>query len=94
LRNSKYINNGQVYGYGALDGREGFLDYLQLGEARLKIGDLVCLYTDGFIKLIQDRVFVQWLREERFSPETHEFITSRALELQAHKEKTGYFIQV
>jgi len=94
FRNSKYIANGQVYGYGALDGREGFLDYLQLGEVRLSKGDLVCVYTDGFIKLVQDRKFIQELRENPFSSETHKFITRKALELQAQKEKTGYFIQI
>lgn len=94
FRNSKYIANGQMYGYGALDGREGFLDYLQLGEVKLNKGDLVCVYTDGFIKLVQDRKFIQELRERPFSPETHEFITNKALELQANKEMTGYFIQV
>ncbi len=94
FRNSKYIANGQMYGYGALDGREGFLDYLQLGEVKLNKGDLVCVYTDGFIKLVQDREFIQGLREGTFSPETHEFINKRALDIQAHKEKTGYFIQV
>ncbi|MEN9388983.1 MAG: hypothetical protein RLY61_67 [Candidatus Parcubacteria bacterium] len=94
LRNNQYVVNGTSYGYGALDGREGFLPYLQLGEVELRSGDLVCVYTDGFIKLIQQKDFIQVLREKLFTESTYDFIQQSAQTLHLHKEKTGYFIQV
>ncbi|PJA87209.1 MAG: hypothetical protein CO141_00615 [Candidatus Moranbacteria bacterium CG_4_9_14_3_um_filter_42_9] len=55
IRNHKIVVDGKEYGYGIIDGREGFEQYLQLGEADLNKGDLVCVYTDGFIKMLQNK---------------------------------------
>jgi len=55
IKNHKIVVDGKEYGYGIIDGREGFEQYLQLGEADLNKGDLVCVYTDGFIKMLQNK---------------------------------------
>lgn len=93
IRNNTYMHEGKEYGYGVIDGREGFEKYLQLGEVELKPGDLVCVYTDGFIKLLQDIKFVKGLREQDFSAKTYEYIKEYAIKSGCEKEKTAYFIK-
>jgi serine/threonine protein phosphatase PrpC len=93
IRNNIYTHEGKEYGYGAIDGREGFVKYLQLGEVELKPHDLICVYTDGFIKMIQNIEFVKGLREQTLSANTYEYINKWADKLDAHKEKTAYFIK-
>jgi len=93
IRNNTYIHDGNEYGYGVIDGREGFMKYLQLGKVALKPNDLMCVYTDGFIKLLQDLDFVKGLREQSFSAQTYEYIKGYAEKHDAYKEKTAYFIK-
>lgn len=93
IRNNVYIKDGKEYGYGVIDGREGFIRYLQLGEVELKTNDLICVYTDGFIKMLQNIDFVKGLREKLFSGETYEYINDWANKLGVYKEKTAYFIK-
>ena len=93
IRNHVYIHEGKKYGYGAIDGRQGFEKYLQLGEVNLKPNDLICIYTDGFIKLIQDLDFVKGLREQAFTAQTYEYIKEYAEKLNSYKEKTAFFIK-
>ncbi|KKS54729.1 MAG: hypothetical protein UV21_C0005G0093 [candidate division WWE3 bacterium GW2011_GWD2_42_34] len=93
IRNHKVVIEGKEYGYGVIDGREGFDQYLQTGEVALNKGDLVCVYTDGFIKMFQDREFAKELKEKPFTAETYKFISETAIKLEQYKEKTGYFIK-
>lgn len=93
IRNNVYSHGGKEYGYGAIDGREGFVRYLQLGEVELKKDDLVCVYTDGFIKVLQNVEFVKGLREQPFSMDTYEYIKGFSDKLDAYKEKTSYFVK-
>lgn len=92
IRNNSFQTESGSIGYGALDGRDGFLPFLQLGEVDLFKGDLVCVYTDGFIKMLLNREFVKGLKETDFSDTAVSFITSTAKKLQQDQEKTGYFI--
>jgi hypothetical protein len=57
----------------------------------LKPGDLICIYTDGFIKLTQNFDFVKGLREQELSFKTYDFIKEFALKLEQHKEKNRVF---
>uniref|UniRef100_A0A7C4Y357 PPM-type phosphatase domain-containing protein n=1 Tax=candidate division WWE3 bacterium TaxID=2053526 RepID=A0A7C4Y357_UNCKA len=93
IRNNVYVKDGKEYGYGVIDGRDGFIKYLQLGEVELKPDDLICVYTDGFIKMLQNTDFVKGLREQPFSAETYEYIKSWSEKLDVYKEKTAYFIK-
>lgn len=93
IRNNTYVHEGKEYGYGVIDGREGFVKYMQLGEVELKTNDLVCVYTDGFIKMLQNIEFVKGLREQSFSSETYEYIKNWSEKLDNYKEKTAYFIK-
>jgi len=93
IRNHKVIVEGNEYGYGVIDGREGFDQYLQTGEVTLNKGDLVCVYTDGFIRMLQNKEFVRELKEKSFTADTYKFISETATKLEQHKEKTGYFIK-
>lgn len=94
VRNHKITFEGKEYGYGVIDGREGFEQFLQLGEVNLKEGDLVCVYTDGFIKLIQNKDFIKTLKENPFTLETYKYIYDMANKLGCLKEKTCYFIKI
>jgi hypothetical protein len=93
IRNNIYTHDGKEYGYGVIDGRKGYERYLQLGEVELKPNDLVCIYTDGFIKLLQNIEFIKELREKPFTPKTYEFIKEFAEKIDSYKEKTAYFIK-
>ena len=93
IRNHKVVVEGKEYGYGVIDGREGFDQYLQTGEVALNRDDLVCVYTDGFIKMLQNKEFVKDLKEKPFTAETYKFISDTATKLGQFKEKTGYFIK-
>ncbi len=93
IRNNVYLHDGKEYGYGIIDGREGFIKYLQLGEVDLKQNDLVCVYTDGFIQLLQNMEFVRGIREQEFSGHTFDYIKEYSEKLDTYKEKTAYFIK-
>ena len=94
IRNHSVTVDGKEYGYGVIDGREGYEQFLQLGEVDLKKGDLVCIYTDGFIKLMQDMDFVKTLKEQPFTADTYKFISDTTSKKGYYKEKTGYFIKI
>jgi hypothetical protein len=94
----KYRNNtlnidGQTLGYGAVDGRSGFEKYIQYGEEKLKPNDLICLYTDGFIKIMRDTKFIKKLKGSKFSIDSLNFISKYTQNNQLPKEKTCYFIK-
>ena len=93
-----YWNNqieveGEKYGYGAIDGREGLEDYIQYGEEVLKDGDLICLYKDGFIKVMKDLEFLKSIMYSDFSMETLDKVSKYTKDRMISKEKTCYFIQ-
>jgi len=92
-RNNELEFNGEKYGYGAIDGRSGFDPYIQYGEEKLKNGDLVCLYTDGFIKIIGDIGLIKGIKNSNFSMETLDMISKYTKNKCLTKEKTCYFIK-
>ena len=94
LRNTTYTFGGETYGYGALDGADGYEKYLQLGEVELKAHDLVCVYTDGFIQPLKDLDFVKKLKFEISSDEIRNYIESYCVENGFVKEKTCFFIKI
>jgi len=59
IRNHKIKFGNKIYGYGVLDGLGNYEPFLQTGEVELKKDDLVCVYSDGFIKPLQDKKFVK-----------------------------------
>ena len=92
-RNHELNFYGQTLGYGAIDGRAGFEKYIQYGEEKLVNGDLICLYTDGFIKIMKDTEFIRKLKDTEFSMETLQFISKYTKDKNIAKEKTCYFIK-
>lgn len=92
-RNNEQEIDGEKLGYGAIDGREGFENFVQYGEELLKPNDLVCLYTDGFIKIMKDLEFIKKIKETDFSMDTLDFISNYTKEKGIKKEKTCYFIK-
>lgn len=92
-RNNKLDIEGRKLGYGAVDGRKGFEKYVQYGEEILKSNDLICLYTDGFIKIMKDTEFVKRIKNSDFSMETLDYISNYTKEKILPKEKTCYFIK-
>lgn len=94
FRNHKLNIAKKEYGYGVIDGRPGFEQYIQTGEVTLKKNDLVCVYTDGFIPLMQNKEFIKNLYETTFSAETYTFIAETTKKLKLYKEKTCYLIKI
>ena len=94
IRNHKVFIEGKEYGYGVIDGREGYDQFLQVGEVKLKKGDLVCVYTDGFIKLMQNQEFIRTIKEQPFAADTYKYISDTTSKLDQYKEKTCYFIKI
>jgi hypothetical protein len=93
IRNNVYPYKGRSYGYGALDGRSGYEKYLQIGQVKLKDGDLICVYTDGFMKLLKIPEFVSHIKNCEFDPAMYKYINSISQHHGVNKEKTCYLIK-
>lgn len=94
IRNHVIKVGDKEYGYGVIDGRDGFDKFLQLGEIDLEKGDLVCVYSDGFINLINNKNFIKEIKNQEFTNDTCEYISKMSVELKQEKEKTCYFIKI
>lgn len=92
-RNNEIVVQGGKLGYGAIDGREGFEQYVQYGEEILRQNDLICVYTDGFIKIMRDSEFIKSVKNDIFTMDTIEFISKYTRDKDIKKEKTCYFIK-
>lgn len=92
-RNHSFEKDGQKLGYGVIDGRSGFEQFIQYGEEVLKDGDLICLNTDGFIKPLQDKEFIENVKNKPFSDQTFKYISAYTKEKDIYKEKTCYFVK-
>ena len=92
-RNNELEKDGEKLGYGAIDGRRGYEKYVQYGDEVLKPNDLICLYTDGFIKIMRDLDLVRKIKESTFSMDTLNFISDYIKNKDITKEKTCYFIK-
>jgi hypothetical protein len=93
MRNNVFIVDRKEYGYGAIDGREGYEKYMQLGEVELKENDLICVYSDGFIKSLADKEFVKSIYCSDLSEDTEKYIKGYLRANKFDKEKTCYFIR-
>ena len=90
LRNNTVEVDKKLYGFGSLDGRSGYERFAQYGEESLKDGDLVCIYSAGFIKPLLDTKLAGKLRNEEFSKNV---VDAYCKEKGFHREKTAYFIK-
>ena len=93
MKNNKQKINGEEIGYGAVDGNEGFFQFVQFGEEKLNHGDLICLYTDGFIRLLKDKNFVKHMYESKLELNVFKYISDYTKENKIYQEKTCYFIR-
>lgn len=61
---NKLRKNGELLGYGVVDGEKEALNYLNFGVIDLNSGDLAIVYTDGFehyLKLDKfNKIFIEW----------------------------------
>ncbi len=94
IRNHVIKVGDKEYGYGVIDGRDGFDKFLQLGEIDLEKGDLVCVYSDGFINLINNKNFIKEIKDQEFTNNTYKYISKMSSDLKQEKEKTCYFIKI
>lgn len=62
--------NGKCVSYGALTGENDALAFIKVGKIKLKEGDLIALYTDGFTNFLHDKEFIKLLCN--FNKETFE----------------------
>jgi serine/threonine protein phosphatase PrpC len=93
IRNHQIKVGNKSYGYGALDGHGNYEPFLQIGEIELKKGDFICIYSDGFIKPLEDKEFVAKIRRMNGSLNDLEFIAGYLREKRINKEKSCYFIK-
>jgi len=56
---NKISQSGQLIGYGVINGEESAEFYLNKGVLKIKIGDLLFLYTDGFENYFKLKKFVE-----------------------------------
>jgi len=93
FRNNTQMIDNKPLGYGAIDGRLGFERFVQYGEEEISNGDLICLYTDGFIKIMKDINFIKSIKENEFTMDTLTQISNYTKDKNITKEKTCYFIK-
>jgi hypothetical protein len=92
--NSLRAEGNQEIGYGVIDGRDTFIDFLQIGSASIFQGDLVCVYTDGFDEPLKDKNFLNLLFASDFNMDLYEKISNYLRKEDLPKEKTAYFIKI
>jgi serine/threonine protein phosphatase PrpC len=56
-------NKGNLIGYGVITGEESAMKYLNSGRLKLKTGDLVALFTDGFEEYLKLPEFIELFKE-------------------------------
>ncbi len=94
LRNHHIDKDGITYGYGALDGSLGFDLFLQTGKVQLMPRDLICVYSDGFIKTLKNKELITDLWNTNISTNSLETVARYVRDVGDPKEKTCYFIKV
>jgi len=61
---NKLGKNGELLGYGVVDGQKQAVEYLNYGEIDINAGDLAIIYTDGFENYFDSKdfikMFVEW----------------------------------
>lgn len=56
--NPQNIQNGKCVSYGALTGEEEAVNFIRDGSIKLTDGDIVIIYSDGFVKFLQNEDFI------------------------------------
>lgn len=93
IRNHQIKVGSKIYGYGVLDGHGNYQPFLQTGEIELKSDDLICIYSDGFIKPLSDNKFMAKIEKIRNKEEARKYISIYSCQHGLIKEKTCYFIK-
>jgi len=95
IRNQKYQTRaGGIIGYGAIDGFGDYTPYLQTGSCKLEPGDLVAVFSDGFIPALNDKAFLELLFSSDFGAGLKEQIKQYLSAKKIIKEKTAFFIKI
>jgi serine/threonine protein phosphatase PrpC len=93
IRNHQIKVGSNTYGYGVLDGLGDYEPFLQTGEIELKEKDLICVYSDGFIKPLEDKEFITRVRKMTSSMKDYEYIAQYLRDKGVNKEKSCYFVK-
>lgn len=83
------IQNDKCVSYGAITGERDAIEFIRDGRLSLKNGDLILLYSDGFINFLHDKEFIKQLlnfNKEQF--ENYVTIKSEENYEKYGKEKT------
>lgn len=83
------IQNDKCVSYGAITGERDAIEFIRDGRLSLKNGDLILLYSDGFINFLHDKEFIKQLlnfNKEQF--ENYVTIKSEESYEKYGKEKT------
>lgn len=83
------IQNDKCVSYGAITGERDAIEFIRDGRLSLKNGDLILLYSDGFINFLHDKEFIKQLlnfNKEQF--ENYVTIKSEKSYEKYGKEKT------
>lgn len=95
IRNHFFHEGGEVYGYGAFDGNPAVADFIMTGYLPVQTGDVVLLFTDGFLPTVEETEFIQLLQaQQSFTMHTYEAIASYLRAHHQEKEKSMYIIRI
>lgn len=64
LIRTKLRNNPDGSGYGSFSGEEGVKKYYVFGQKKLEAQDMAVFYSDGFVKYLENKKFIDILRNE------------------------------
>jgi len=78
------------YGYGVLSGEEDALYFLDIGIIPLELGDLIVVYSDGFVPVLESDLWVEFLKNNDEKKLKDSLSNSRHI---FSKEMTAFIIQ-
>lgn len=65
--NPQLVREGKFYSHGVINGQEGMIKYVEVGQMKLNQGDTVVLFTDGFRYYFQYQEFLIILAEKELN---------------------------
>lgn len=65
FRNTKRLDNGKLVSFGVLTGESSAETFIQNGEVKLDVGDIIAFYTDGCAPYVSNNEFFEkvWSKE-------------------------------
>ena len=83
------IQDGKCVSYGAITGEEAAIEFIKQGKVKLEQGDMIAVYSDGFVNFLHNQEFIkQLLNFNNLEFENYINTTSLSNHEKYGKEKT------